>query len=450
MFLEKVRETISEYKLLEKGDSVICAVSGGADSVCLLHTMLELRDEYGINIIVANVNHLIRGEESDKDSQFVKELCKKNGLKFYYREYDVKRIAAERKIGEEECGRILRYEFFDEISNEIGNAKIATAHNLNDNAETVLFRLVRGTAAQGFGGILHSRGNIIRPLLDVSRNEIEEYLTKNGIEWCEDSTNKMPIYARNKIRLGVMPLLNEISGNAEEKIVSAARFIAEDNEFLKGCSVVAEKECFIDNSLLIDKFRNVPLPLKRRIVATVFEKWGVNDINAEKIECFIEFTLKDSGKKFDINSRFYSQKSYNKVVLRSRVKESELCENLDFENSVNNDKWRLSVFVTTEQPKRKNNNCAVFDADKISPPFTVTYRKDGDRIKLKGINGTKKLSDIFTDEKVDSEKRNFIPVVRKDDDIIYVGGLRQSSLYAVDKNTDKFFIINYEGRDFDE
>lgn len=447
MFLDKIRKTISEYNLLENGDNVICAVSGGADSVCLLNVMIELRDEYKINLYVANVNHLIRGEESDNDSRFVKDICRNNGLKLYYREYDVKKIAGERKIGEEECGRILRYGFFDEIAKELTNAKIATAHNINDNAETVIFRLVRGTAAQGFGGIMHKRDNIIRPLLDVSRKEIEKYLSEKNVLWCEDSTNKMPIYARNKIRLGVMPLLTEISGNAEEKIVSAARLISEDNELLNEYSDAAMKKCFEDNSLLVSEFEKLQVPIKRRVIAGVFEKWGVNDISAEKIEQFTDFTLKDSGKKFDINAGFYVQKSYGRIVLCKRNAKTELCEILETEKDVTNEKWQLSVCVSSEKPKKRNNNHAVFDADKLSLPLTVTYRKDGDRIKLKGMNGTKKLSDIFTDEKIETEERNRIPVVRKDSEIIYIGGLRQSSLYAVDENTDKFLIISYERRD---
>lgn len=448
MLLDKIRETISEYHLIEKGDNIICAVSGGADSVCLLHTMLALRDEYGINIFVANVNHLIRGEESDNDSRFVKDLCEKYGLKFYYREYDVKKISEERKIGEEECGRILRYEFFDEIAKKIKNAKIATAHNLNDNAETVLFRLVRGTAAQGLGGIMHMRGNIIRPLLDVSRKEIEEYLTEKDVSWCVDSTNEMPVYARNKIRLGVMPLLNEISNGAEKKIVSLAQFIREDNDFIKECSDDALKKCFSDNCLLINEFENFQLPVKRRIVASVLEKWGTVDINAEKIEKFIRFTLKDSGKKFDINSEFYLQKSYDKVVLYKRKAKTDFCEILDLNKDVSDEKWKLSIAFSEKNPKKRNNNCAVFDADKLSAPLTVSYRRDGDRISVQGMNGSKKISDIFTDEKIETEKRNFIPIVRKDNEILYIGGLRQSSLYSVDENTDKFIIISYERRDF--
>ena len=444
MFLDKIRETIYKYHLIEKGDNIICAVSGGADSVCLFYTMLEIRDEFGINVFAANVNHLIRGEESDNDSRFVKELCDRHGVECFYREYDVKNIARERKLGEEECGRLLRYEFFQELSKKIGNAKIATAHNLNDNAETVLFRLVRGTAAQGMGGIKHRRENIIRPLLDVSRKEIEEFLTKNKYNWCEDSTNKMPIYARNRIRLCAMPVLNEISNNAEEKIVSAAQLISDDNEFINNCADEAMKKCIVNDEILLCELNNVPIPVKRRVVANVFKKWKINDINAEKIENFIDFTLKDNGKKFDVNSEFYAMKSYDKVVLCKRTEKTQMCEILDFDKDVCTENWYLSVCVVSGNLQKRSNACAVFDADKILPPFTVTYRKDGDKIKPKGMSGTKKLSDIFTDIKLESKKRNVVPIVRKDDEIIYIGGIRQSSMYAVDENTGKFLIISYE------
>lgn len=447
MLLDKMRKTITKYSLLEKGDNVICAVSGGADSVCLLHTMLLVKEEYGINVYVANVNHLIRGEESDADSLFVKELCKKYGVEFFYREYDVKKIASENKTGEEECGRILRYEFFEELSEKLGGAKIATAHNLNDNAETVIFRLARGTSARGISGIMHKRGNIIRPLLDISRDEIEDYLKKNRYSWCEDSTNKIPVYTRNKIRLSVMPLLNEISSDADRKIVSAAKLIAEDNEYINSCAESLFGECFADNSLNLCCFEKTPLPIRRRITSFVFEKWGMRDITADKVEKFIEFTKKDNGKKFDINSDFYACKSYENIVLCSRKESQCLREILSPGNEVLKDGWKLSAVITEEKPKIKSNNKSVFDADKLPETPEVTYRKQGDKIALKGLSGSKKLSDIFTDEKISREKRDEIPVVRCGGEIIYVAGLRQSRMYEIDENTKKYLIIEYKGRE---
>lgn len=300
--LERVRKTIEENALLKTGDSVICAVSGGADSVCLLHIMLRLKSDYNLTIYVANVNHMIRGEESDEDSEFVRLIARAADAEFFYREYDVIKIARERKLGEEECGRILRYEFFEELSKKLGGAKIATAHNLNDNAETVLFRLARGTAAQGLGGIMYKRDNIIRPLLDIPREDIEKYLRSNSLTWREDSTNKIPVYARNKIRLNIMPFLNEISQGAEKKIVSAAHYIAEDNAFIGALAQEIMKECFINERLLIKPLSDKPMPILRRVFATVLKEWKASEVNAEKIERFGSFAEGENGRIFDINS----------------------------------------------------------------------------------------------------------------------------------------------------
>ena len=443
----KVRTAINKYSLLEYGDSVICAVSGGADSVCLLHILNSLKSEYGLKLYIANVNHLIRGEESDRDSNFVKTIAQKAGIEFFYREYDVKKIAMERKMGEEECGRELRYEFFSELSEKLGNAKIATAHNLNDNAETFLFRIARGTSPKGLCGIKHKRGNIIRPLLDVSREEIENYLKSNGVVWCEDSTNSIPMYARNKIRLEVLPLLKEISVSAEEKIVSALGFLSEDESFISEIAQKKEDECVAGGELLLEPFITLHPALKRRIAASLLKRWGVKEITAEKVEGFLQYVLKDTGKLFDINGTVFARKSYGKIIIVPVDKTNQISEVLDIGQDVITDKWKLSMYCSTEKIKKKSNTVAVFDKNKISGPFTVSYRRDGDRISLKGINGSKKISDLFTDEKIDISKRNFIPIVKKGNDVLYVGGLRQSSMYFTDSDTKEYLIIKYEERE---
>ena len=446
LLLDKVRRTIENNGLLSEGDSVICAVSGGADSMCMLYALMELRAEYSLNLYIANVNHLLRGEESDRDSSFVKQFAKNNGIEFFYREYNVAQIAKERRQGEEECGRELRYSFFNEIEKKLGGAKIATAHNLNDNAETILFRLTRGTSPKGLCGIQYKRRNIIRPLLDVSRSEIEEYLKENSYTWCEDSTNSIPVYARNKIRLGVIPLLKEISCKAEEKIISASKLISEDNSFLDEYTLKCEKECFVDNCLLTDKFSVLHIAVKRRVAASLLKKWGVKEVTSDKVENFLSFTNKDNGKIFDIDGKSFLRKTCGKVVLSNMKEKRHLNVVLDFEKDILTDKWKLSMYKTAEKFRKSDNLTAVFDADKVTGPFTVTYRQDGDKISLKGLGGTKKLSDIFTDEKINVQERDYIPVIRKNGNIIYIGGIRQSSLYCPDADTKEYLIIKYEKR----
>lgn len=443
MLLEKVRKTIEKHNLLENGDTVICAVSGGADSVCLLHLMQSLKYDYNLTVYVANVNHLIRGEESDRDSSFVKSVCKAADVKCFYREYNVKEIAKTRKIGEEECGRILRYEFFDEISKELGGAKIATAHNLNDNAETVLFRLIRGSSAHGLSGISYKRDNIIRPILDISRSEIEDYLIRNGISWCNDSTNALPVYARNKLRLKVFPELNSVVNNAEKRIVSAAKLIGEDDKYLYSVADKALSECLFENYLLLSEFNRYEFPIKRRIISNLLSRWGMKEITADKIEDFMEYTTKESGKKFDINAVSYAEKSYDRIYLRKREKAVTEEYMIVGETSFNHEKFMLNVKISDAYPIKSGNNTAVFDADKLSFPLKIRFRKKGDKMNLKGMNGTKKISDIFSDEKIERAKRDFVPLILKDDEIIFLCGLRQAPSYATDKNTKKYLLIDY-------
>lgn len=443
MLLDKVRRTIKDHNLIEFGDKVVCAVSGGADSICLLHALLTLQKEYGIEIFAANVNHLIRGEEAERDSEFVKKICKASGVKLFYREYDIPALAKEMKLGEEECGRVMRYSFFDEICASLGNAKVATAHNLNDNAETVLFHLIRGSAAEGLTGIKYKRGNIIRPLLDVSRNEIERYLVQNSIEWCDDSSNFVPVYARNKLRINVFPRLNEICSNAEEHISIASSYIAEDNLFINEFKEKLIAEAFSEDCIDLDKFFKAHISVKRRFVSDVLSKWGVKEINGEKIDSFISFSNAETGKMFDINGDLFAYKEYGKIVLKSKENSPTIEKTLDFGFPVCLPEYEINVYLSDEFPSMNNNLTAVFDADKLRPPFNVRYKKDGDRIFLKGLCKNKKLSDIFTDEKIGMSERSKTPIVEKNGEIIYVCGLRQSANYCVEENTKKYLVIQY-------
>jgi len=443
MLLDTVRKTIINNKLLNSGDVVLCAVSGGADSICLLHVLLSLRDELNLSVYVANVNHMLRGEESDRDSNFVKSVCKAANIECYYREYDIKKIASERKIGEEECGRLCRYEFFEEIAQKLGNVKIATAHNLNDNAETILFRLIRGSSAHGLSGISYKRDNVIRPLLDVSRKEIEEYLVINGITWCEDSTNKIPVYTRNKLRLNVIPQLNEIVNNAEKRIVSAAKIISDDDRYLAELAEITLSQCFFDDFFSVNIFLSADISIKRRVAAKILSRWNMKDITSDKIEDFIIFSKKETGKMFDINSEYYAEKSYDKIYLRSRKQSSRNDVVVSCEGEYFGADFKI-IFEKFKKSPKGNKNIALFDADKVSFPFIIRCRKDGDKINPKGMSGHKKISDVFTDSKIERCLRDSIPLVVKEDDVLYICGIRQSELYKVDENTNNYLVIKYE------
>ena len=215
----KVMKAIDDYSMLRGASKVVVGFSGGADSVCLLHILSKLRNEIGFEIIGAHVNHGIRGDEALRDADFAQDFCKQLGVAFKLLNVDCVSKAREMGVSVEECGRLLRYDFFYSLAD--CNTRIATAHNSNDNTETVLFNLARGSSVKGVGGIPPVRGNIIRPLIYCARKEIEGYSRENNLQFVTDSTNLCDDYTRNKIRHKILPVLEEINPEAVSNVRTA-------------------------------------------------------------------------------------------------------------------------------------------------------------------------------------------------------------------------------------
>ena len=219
----KVIKTIEKYNLINNGDNIIVALSGGADSVSLLYVLISLKEQYNLTVSAAHLNHQLRGEESVRDYNFVKNLCNSLDIKLFYKEVDINALSKETKESTELCGRNARYDFFQQLSNE-HNAKIATAHTASDNLETVIYNIARGTSINGLKGIVPKRNYIIRPLINVNREDVENFCTENSISYVNDSTNFLDDYTRNKIRHNVIPVLKNINSNAE----TSATYLSED------------------------------------------------------------------------------------------------------------------------------------------------------------------------------------------------------------------------------
>ena len=228
----KVKETVSRYKMIPKGSRVLVAVSGGADSMSLLNWLFENRGLYKAEIFAAHFNHGLRGEESDRDARFVRDFCEEKGIPLETGGADVASYARENGLGTEEAARNLRYGFLEKTAEKLGCGLIATAHNSDDNAETVLFNLARGSGMKGICGIPPVRGNIIRPLLGTTRAEIEEYLELKGIAHVEDSTNALDDYSRNLIRHKVMPVLKEINPGFSASVLRMGTLLRDDDAVL--------------------------------------------------------------------------------------------------------------------------------------------------------------------------------------------------------------------------
>lgn len=252
--LIKVRKYMEQFNMAEKGESVIVGVSGGADSVCLYKILLELKNYFDIDIIAVHIHHGIRGEEADRDMNFVENMCNNDGVKFRYYKYDVPGYAKTNGLSEEEAGRTLRYKAFDEVAKELisngRSVKIAVAHNRNDSAETFIHNLCRGSGLKGLAGIPCKNGSIIRPVLCLTREEIEMYLSEHNITHIDDSTNFTEDYTRNKIRHRVLPYLSEnINDNSISHICQAADELREIEDYLSEVTIICMK--ILSQSIII-------------------------------------------------------------------------------------------------------------------------------------------------------------------------------------------------------
>ena len=306
MLKEQVINTIKKYNLIENGDKIVIGVSGGPDSICLLHILNEIKNDFDFEICVAHINHMIR-KEADEETEYVKEFCKKLGIECYIKRIDVIKIANNLKRGTEETGRKIRYEFFDEVLEKTKSNKIATAHNNNDKAETIVMNILRGSGTSGLKGIEPIRDKkYIRPLIETSREEIEEYCKKNNLEPRIDKSNNENIYTRNKIRNIVIPYIKkEFNPNFLKTINRLSEVANEENEYLNKITQQIFKDICVEtheNQITLDlkKFNNLELVLKRRIILYTINELLLSTTGIEKvnIDDIIKLCNNNIGNKY--------------------------------------------------------------------------------------------------------------------------------------------------------
>ena len=316
---QQVLDTIKKYNLIENGDSIVIGVSGGPDSICLLHILNKLKNQIGFNIYVAHINHMIR-KEADEETEYVKKFCENLGIDCFIKRIDVVKIANNLKRGTEETGRQIRYEFFNEILKKTNSNKIATAHNNNDKIETIIMNVLRGSGTAGLKGIEAIRENkYIRPLIDVSREEIEEYCLNNNLNPKIDKSNNENIYTRNKIRNIVIPYIKkEFNPNIIKTLNRLSEVATEENEYLNKITQETFNKIYVGTAisrpqvdksmnlegkhiaLALKQFNNLELVIKRRIILYTINKLlgtteGIEKINIDDI---IKLCTKNIGNKY--------------------------------------------------------------------------------------------------------------------------------------------------------
>ncbi len=307
---EFVLDTIKKYNLIKDNDKIVIGVSGGPDSMCLLNIMKNIKDKMNFKIYVAHINHMIREEASD-DEKYVQEYCKKNNIDFFVKHFDVTQYAKQNKIGTEEAGRNIRYKFFNEVLNNVGANKIAIAHNANDNAETVLMNLMRGSGISGLKGIEPMRENIIRPLIECTREEIEKYCTKKNLEPKIDKTNKENKYTRNKIRNLLIPYIKEnFNPNIVIGLNRLSKIASEESYYFEKITSDTYNQLVEDESksiieLNLKKFNSLDIVIKKKILLYTINKLRGTHQGIEKIhiEDIIKLCSNNIGNKFLIPNK---------------------------------------------------------------------------------------------------------------------------------------------------
>lgn len=299
-FLEKISAACADYRMIERGNAVVAALSGGADSVSLLHALKQLSEQLGIEVSACHINHHIRGEESDRDMRFCEELCDTLHIPLVIREANVTELQQKHE-SLEECARRVRYDFFAEVSE---GRKLATAHNSNDCAETVLLNMMRGTGLKGLCGVPPVRGNIIRPLIYCTRAEVEEYCSANGLSWVTDSTNLNVDYTRNKIRHIILPEMLKINGSLFSTMNRMEHSLRSDSDFLEEMAAQRLEEARCPGGYSAPMLAELPAPLQSRAIRMIFSAGGIEP-SALRINTAAEILAAGHGKFNPCRGKFF-------------------------------------------------------------------------------------------------------------------------------------------------
>jgi tRNA(Ile)-lysidine synthase len=463
IMITKVLKTIKKNGIIKRGDSIVVGVSGGPDSVCLLHILSDLKKDLNLKLVAVHINHMLRGSESNRDEDFVKKLCEDLNIEFKSMRIDINKISKEKGISLEEAGREERYKNFGIIADSIGADKIAVAHNKNDQAETVLMNIIRGAGFDGLKGLDYIRGRIIRPLLDIERSEIDAYILEKKIDTVTDSSNFETIYARNKIRLEVIPNIDKLFGsNLVKSIDRMNRLIKDDIDFIDSkakksyFNAVLKKENE-EVELLLGKMKRMHIALKRRVIrkAICEVRGNVKGIESVHIESVLDMINGGRvGSRVDLPGikirRTYESIRFYKTQTQPDSFDFEANINMPGSTELGDGKHLIEAKLISDYKvsdyKWLNARALTqfFDYDKVCEGINIRKRKEGDIFKPINSNGTKKLKEYFIDKKIPREMRDNIPLIAKEREIIWIIGYKISDKFKVTENTKRVLKLSYK------
>lgn len=472
-FQQKILDTIMSNHLIEQGDAVVVGVSGGPDSICLLHVLHALSGRLEIRLHAVHINHMLRAEEAQIDEEFTSGICNELGIPLSVVHADVAAMAKKLGMSIEEAGREVRYREFEKAAAGIGATKIAVAHNRNDQAETVMMHIIRGTGIAGLVGMEYKRGAVVRPLLNIYRKEIEQYCAAAGLSPKTDSTNLRSEFTRNKIRLELLPYINKSFGaDITESLCRLSEHAAQDNHYLEQCALEAYKECLATKSagqvsLKLQQLRKLHMVILGRVLkqAVCDAAGSSNGIGSVHYAILSELAAKgNTGARAELPGGIGAVVSYGSLNIYSSEylqEQKKVSQNsLPFEVCLavpgNTPVLELDAVIKTYVEKvidvdkygrmYYNSFVQFFDYDSLKKGINIRNRRNGDIFKPLKSNGTKKLKEYFIDNKIPRELRDKIPLICIDNEIVWVVGYKISDKFKVTENTKIVLIMEYNRR----
>ena len=440
--MELFREILNinkKYNLIESNDIIVVGFSGGPDSVFLVEMLKKLKNFINFKIYLVHINHLLRGEDADSDENFSFEYAKKNNLEIFIKRIPVKEIAKEIGKTLEEVGREERYKFFSEIYEKVRATKIATAHNKDDQIETFLFRLIRGTSLQGLEGIKIKNNNVIRPISEIYKKDILEYLNKNEIQYKIDKTNFENEFTRNSIRLDLIPFIEErYNIKFKDKIFSLIKEIRENNQ---NNSLNLSDYTDSENRIILEKTKFLSNFDKKNLLSLFLNKKNI-EVNRNKIDEISSLIKSNGTKKIDLDKSYRIVKDYTYLYIEDKKENCVINNNviqvkIPSEQIFDNFKITVSTVENLDIPKQKNQY--LLDAI-YNDIIEVRYRKEGDRIFL-GEKHSKKIKEIFIDQKIPKDIRDRLPIFLYNNTIFWIYNVKKAYIPKINKNENKLIKV---------
>ncbi len=459
-FNNRIKAFCRQKELFARGDRVLLGLSGGADSVCLFLVLEALAAEWELTLVPVHINHNLRGEEALRDQRFCEAFCREHSLVLRVVSADVAALAKERGWSLEEAGRNARYENFSRLKEELGCQKTAVAHHRDDQAETVLFQLFRGSRLKGLSGMEAKNGDIVRPLLCVTRDEIEAYLKEKNQNYCIDSTNLEEEYTRNLIRHRIVPTAKETCGRAVEHIAETAEYAGQVEEFLGRLTEELFTESAVNDGrgaimLKIEPLRRAePLLTERVIYRALCEVYGrKKDITAGFVADCRALMEKQTGRYLTLPEGVMARKSFDALRIgREEPAAEQLCVEITdfpFRKNLPGGLGSLSVSLKKREELEENIPKSTytkwFDYDKISKIVLLRMPAAEDEIAVYTDGRKKRVADVFAAAKVPKERRPDYPVLAVGDEVLWIPGIRGSEAYRITKETKQVLITTIDG-----